>query len=198
MRKTLNKTPAEAIVVEEPLHIKYRPRSLQDVRGQDAVVDSLTTALKKSTRPHSFIFTGPSGCGKTTLARILAEKFGCSPQNVIEIDAATNNGIDSMREVTSTLRYNGFGDTPNKAIIIDECHALSKAAWQSLLKSVEEPPAHVFFFFCTTENGKVPETINTRCQSYFLKPLRFDDLMDLLEFVVDEEALASALCAKDL
>lgn len=173
----------------DPLHIKYRPATLKEVIGQKDVVSSLQSMIKSKTRPHSFLFTGPSGCGKTTLARIIADDFGCDKSNIVEADAATNNGIDDMRGITETLRYAGFGDSPNKMVIIDECHALSKAAWQSLLKAVEEPPPHVFFAFCTTDPGKVPDTIKTRCISYNLKPLKYDDVMDLLEWVAEEEAL---------
>lgn len=186
--KNINKV-SEWQDVEAPLHLKYRPSKLGEVIGQKEVVKSLEGALKSKTRPHSFIFTGPSGCGKTTLARIIAKEFGCSTNNILETDAATNNGIDNVREIISTLRYQGFGEHPNKMIILDEAHALSKAAWQSFLKSVEEPPPHIFFAFCTTEDGKIPDTIRTRCQSYNLKSVKHDDLMDLLEKVSKQEKL---------
>ena len=179
----------EPVAKSEPLHIKYRPRDFKEVLGQDAAIKSLQTALKDKAMPHSFAFTGDSGTGKTTLARIMASKLGVDAGNVIEVDAASNNGIDAMREVMAPLRYHGFGDSPNKAIIIDEAHALSKQAWTSLLKTVEEPPAHVFFFFCTTDAGKIPDNIATRCLRYSLKLLKHDDIMDLLDFVVEEEDL---------
>lgn len=172
---------------DQPLHQKHRPSKFEDVLGQDEVVKSLKSALKASTRPHSFLFTGPSGCGKTTLARILASQLSCSMNNVIETDAATNTGIDSMRALTEVLKYQGFGDTPNRMIILDECHALSKAAWQSLLKAVEEPPPHVFFAFCTTDAAKVPDTIKTRCLVYNLRTVRHDVIVKLLERVCEEE-----------
>jgi DNA polymerase-3 subunit gamma/tau len=179
--------PAPTAGTEEPLHVKYRPKTLADVRGQDATVKSLKKVLSAATRPHAYLFTGPSGCGKTTLARIVASHAGVLPSNVAEADAATNNGIDSMREITGGLRYQGFGEQPNKFVIIDECHALSKAAWQALLKTLEEPPAHVYFALCTTEPGKVPDTIRTRCAAYDLKPVRADDIVELLEEVCTAE-----------
>lgn len=174
------------VQVTEPLHVKYRPTSLNEVIGQAPTINALKSNLKAKARPHAFLFTGPSGTGKTTLSRIIAAEMGCGT-NVMEIDAAGNSGIDAMKEVLSSLRYQGFGDKPNRAVIIDECHALSKQAWQSLLKPIEEPPPHVFFFLCTTETGKVPETIVTRCQNYNLKAIRFSDLMDLLEQVCRKE-----------
>lgn len=171
----------------EPIHLKYRPQRLQDVLGQPAVIKSLQSTLKATARPHTFLFMGPAGTGKTTLARIVAKSFDCDPANMIEVDAASNSGIDDMRQVTQTLRYNGFGASPNKAIIIDECQGLSKQAWDSLLKSTEEPPPHVFFFFCSTNPGKIPAAMTSRAQSYNLSPVRFDDLMDLLEAVCEGE-----------
>lgn len=182
--------PSAAIEKDNlPLHIKYRPDNLEAVIGQAAAVKSLKANLKSKTINHSFLFTGPSGCGKTTFARILAGMFGCSPNNILEANAADTNGIDDIRKITSTLQYQGFGDNPNKMIILDECHALSKAAWQSLLKPLEEPPAHIFFALCTTDDGKIPETIRTRCVAYNLKPVKYDDIFDLLEIVANKEGL---------
>lgn len=190
MRKTIN-TQREEPQAEPglPLHLKYRPQAFPEVIGQDAVVKSLAQALGAKSRPHVFLFTGGPGTGKTTLSRILAKSLRVSPENIMEIDAATNNGIDVMRDIMAPLRYKGFGESPNKAVILDEAHMLSKQAWASLLKTVEEPPAHVYFFFCTTESGKVPEAIVTRSLAYNLRPVGFDDLMDLLEMVAKAEKL---------
>jgi DNA polymerase-3 subunit gamma/tau len=152
-------------------------------------VHSLERAATDRNRQHTFFFLGPSGCGKTTLARIACNLFDVPPQSVVEVDGASQRGIDDMKTVVQNLRYAGFGEYPNKAIVVDECHQLSKDAWNSLLKITEEPPEHVFFFFCSTDPSKIPGAIATRGPQYVLKPVRFDDLMDLLEFVVDEEKL---------
>lgn len=175
-----------------PYHIKYRPKDLNEVVGQKEVVKSLGSLLKSRALPHAYLFSGQYGSGKTTLARIITNRLKIEPANIIEVDAASNSGIDAMRELTSALRYNGFGTNPNKAIIIDEAHGLSKQAWDSLLKSVEEPPPHVYFFFCTTVEGKVPDTIVSRCVSYSLKSVKFDDLMDLLGDVCEQEGLQTS------
>lgn len=184
--------------MSQALHVKYRPRTLNEVVGQKEVVTSIKSLLKSDTKPHVFLFTGPSGCGKTTLARILAAEFDCRPENIMEVDAATNTGIDAMRSITSGLIYTGFGETPNKMVVIDECHALSKAAWQSMLKTIEEPAPHVFFALCTTDAAKVPDTVKTRCINYNLKPVKYDAIMDLLEYVVEEEKMAYATGSLEL
>lgn len=172
-----------------PLTLKYRPRALDAVRGQDTVVRSIRSTIEKGPTPHAFLFSGPAGTGKTTLARIVARMVGCGEGNVLEIDAATNTGIDNMREVQGTLKYKGFGDTPNRAVILDECHQLSKGAFDSLLKVLEEPPAHVFFMLCTTNPSKVPATIVSRCAAYNLRELSKDEIWDLLEDVAKKEGL---------
>lgn len=171
----------------EPIHIKYRPRDLKDVLGQGATAKSLAAILKGKSPPHCYLFTGPAGTGKTTLARIMAAELGVDERGIIEVDAALKTGVDDMRELTSGLRYNGFGDSPNKAIILNECHRLSAQAWDSLLMTTEEPPAHAFFFFTSTDPAKIPKAMATRCTTYALGPLRNDDLMDLLEEVCDRE-----------
>lgn len=172
-----------------PLHTKYRPQTLDAVLGQNAVIKSIKATVTATARPHVYLFTGPAGTGKTSLARILCKQFDILDANLLEIDAATNNGIDVMRDVLAPLRYHGFGASPNKAVILDEAHMLTKQAWASLLKTIEEPPEHVFFFFCTTEAGKVPQNILTRCMAYNLHSVKYDDIYDLLEDVCAAEKM---------
>ena len=183
---------------EQPLHVKCRPASLKALWGQDHITRSLKGVLEAPNRPHSYLFVGPSGCGKTTLARIVAAAVGASVHNIIEADAATNTGIEAMRAITDTLHYKGFGGQSTKMVIIDEAHALSKAAWQSLLKVVEEPPPHVYFAFCTTELAKVPETIQTRCARYTVKELSTDDMFDYLVDVCKQEDIDASEALLDI
>ena len=173
--------------MNQDLHLKYRPTKLSEVCGQAHIVKSLAPILEKR-MSHSFLLTGPSGVGKTTIARICANELGCGSNGLIEIDAATNSGIDSMREVSSVSQYRPIGSV-NKAIIIDECHALSKPAWQSILKSIEEPPEYCYWFFCTTEAGKVPNTVKTRSTSLELKVISTDDIFDRLVAVTEAEKM---------
>lgn len=170
----------------EALILKYRPQDFEAVVGQEAVVTSLRQAIQKQTA-RAFLFCGPSGTGKTTLARITARSLGCDDSNISEVDAATHTGIDAMRALVDLVQYQPLTGTTERAVIIDECHAISAAAWKSLLKNVEEPPPGLYWFFCTTDPDKVPTTIRTRCASYGLKLVGLDDLLDLIEAVVELE-----------
>lgn len=190
-RKKLD-APAQQPAFTEPLHVKYRPKTLDEVWGQDDACNSLRATIKAKARPHTFLFVGPAGTGKTTLARIMADEFGIPPQNIVEHDAASKSGIDDMRGITEALRYNGFGDTPNKAIILNECQGLSKQAWDSLLTTTEEPPPHVFFFFTSTDPAKIPKAMVTRSVTHYLRAVRRDDLLDVLEKVREKEELETS------
>ena len=186
----------------EALINKYRPSSFDEVVGHDAVVRSLQAVLKRGAS-KTFLFTGPSGTGKTTLARIVAKEIGCQSADLLEIDAVTFTGVDDMRAVTANLIYKPLGEGSIKAIIVDEFQGLSKAALQSLLKILEEPPPHVAWFLCTTEPTRIPANILTRCTRYDLKPVSVSILGDLLESIVEQEKLTSVdgriidLCAKE-
>jgi DNA polymerase III gamma/tau subunit len=170
------------------LHVAYRPKTFEEVIGQGPVVKSLKKLIAEG-RSQAFLLSGPSGTGKTTLARIAATALGCDHQDIMEIDAATHTGVDAMRSIQEILRYKPFGKSQVRAVIIDEAHGLSRQSWESLLKVIEEPPAHVVWFFCTTQIAKVPVTIKTRCSAFALKAVNESELLTLLDDVCKEEGI---------
>ncbi len=176
----------------ETLHTKYRPKTFDDVVGHTTIIKSLRDVIKRK-GSQTFLFCGPSGVGKTTLARISARAAGCLDANVTEVDAASRTGVDDMRAIQEMLRYKPLGQGSKRAIVLDECHSLSKNAWQSLLKITEEPPEHAFWFFCTTEPSRVPDTIKTRATSYTLRDVSYDDLTKLYKRVQQAERLSGIL-----
>lgn len=180
------------------LHTKYRPKTFKQFIGQGAITASLEKALDKGLS-HCFLLVGPSGVGKTSLARAAALKLGCKRPD--EINAAKFTGVDDMRALTDTLQYRPFGDEP-KVIIVDEAHMISKAGWNSLLKDTEEPPDWCYWFLCTTDVGKVPATIKTRCTTYTLKLVDVETLYELILDICNKEKLNTnnkilRLCAEE-
>ncbi|MBI5003631.1 DNA polymerase III subunit gamma/tau [Candidatus Kaiserbacteria bacterium] len=156
----------------QTLYRQYRPSAFDEVRGQAHIVDTLEKAIKHKKVAHAYLFSGGRGTGKTTVARILARELGVSDKDLYEMDAASNRGIDDIRELREGVYAMPFG-SPYKFYIIDEAHMLTREAWNALLKTLEEPPAHCIFVLATTERDKVPETIQSRCEVYaFKQPTR--------------------------
>jgi DNA polymerase-3 subunit gamma/tau len=150
------------------LYRKYRPETWSEVIGQDHIVKVISGGLKAGKVAHAYLLCGPRGTGKTTIARIIARELGTSANDINEMDAASNRGIDDIRNINENVRTLPF-DSKYKIYILDEVHMFTKDAWNALLKTIEEPPEHVIFILATTELEKVPETIISRCQSFIFK-----------------------------
>ena len=178
------------------LYRKFRPTTFEDVKGQDHIVTTLRNQIKAGRIGHAFLFTGTRGTGKTTSAQILARAVNCeapvegnpcgvcpmcrsiaagTSMNVIEIDAASNNGVDNIREIVEEVRYSPT-EGKYKVYIIDEVHMLSAGAFNALLKTLEEPPSYVIFILATTEVHKIPITILSRCQRYDFRRITVEEI----------------------
>jgi len=168
----------------KPIITRYRPETFEDVLGHQTQIAALQRVLASNSTPHAYLFTGPSGTGKTTLARILGTMLEA---DVHEIDAASNNGVDAMRDLVEFAQHQAFTDTGRRLIVIDECHTLSKPAWQAILKLLEDPPEHLYIALCTTEDDKIPDTIRTRCFSTRLVPVPQQTIADFLAIIADVE-----------
>ncbi len=178
---------------QKVLYRKYRPESFADVIGQESIVEVLETALRQGNIAHAYLLTGSRGTGKTTVARIIAKVLETSQSDLYEIDAASNRGIDNIRELRENVNTLPF-DSKYKVYIIDEVHMLTKEAFNALLKTLEEPPRHVIFILATTELEKVPDTIVSRCQTFVFKKPNVQILKKVVEniskkegFSIDEE-----------
>ena len=174
-------------MAKQTLAVKYRPKSFDDVVEQQAIKDILTDQIKTGTFQHSYLFCGPAGCGKTTAARIFANDINQGKGNPIEVDAASNNGVDNVREIIDGARRKPL-DSDYKIYIIDECHMLSTGAWNAMLKLLEEPPKTTVFIMCTTDPQKIPATILSRVQRYNFSKISLDNIIERLKFIVDCEA----------
>lgn len=173
------------------LALKYRPKTLNDVVEQIAIVQILQQQLKTNTHQSCYLFTGAPGVGKTSIARIFANELNEGNGTPIEIDAASNNGVDDVREIISNVAFKAL-DSKYKVYILDEVHQFSLGAWNAMLKLIEEPPAHAVFILCTTQPEKVPETIISRVQRFDFRRITYNSIIDRLRYIIDSEEDVSA------
>lgn len=179
------------------LYRKYRPQTFEDVIGQEQIVKTLLGAIKTEKVGHAYLFSGSRGTGKTSIARIFARAIGAHDDDIYEIDAASNRGVDDIRALRDAVHTMPL-HSKYKVYIVDEAHMLTKEAFNALLKTLEEPPKHVVFILATTEEGKLPETVVSRCQSFrFEKPSQ-TTLKTLVESVAKKEGYTLEPASADL
>ncbi len=179
------------------LYRKYRPAEWEDVIGQEHIVDSLNNSIKSERIAHAYLFSGSRGTGKTTIARIFARALGINDNDIYEIDAASNRGIDDIREIRDGVHVLPF-QSKYKIYIIDEVHMLTKEAFNALLKTLEEPPAHALFVLATTETDKIPETVVSRCQVFSFKKPNREILKNLVTKISKKEGFSLESGVADL
>jgi DNA polymerase-3 subunit gamma/tau len=172
------------------LRTKWRPKTFEEVVGQEALVRSLTASLKAK-NCHCYLLSGSAGTGKSTIARLIAKEVGCKPNNYTEINAADVTGVDAMRALIETSIYSGIGGG-SKVIVLDEIHRLSASAFSVLLKPTEDTPKHVYWVFCTTDPGKIPKANLTRCTQYETKPVDSETMCDWLTNIAKQEKFTTS------
>lgn len=183
-------------MAKESLAVKYRPKTFDDMTEQSAIKDILMNQLETKTFQHGYLFTGPAGTGKTTSARIFANMINNGKGNPIEVDAASNSGVDNIRQIIEDAKRKPL-DAEYKIFIVDECHSLSNGAWQALLKTLEEPPKFTIFILCTTDPQKIPNTILSRVQRYNFQKISNDGIADRLSAILIMESEEASECGWD-
>ena len=183
-------------MARQSLAVKYRPTSFNDMTEQGAIKDILENQIKTKTFQHGYLFTGPAGTGKTTSARIFANMINDGKGNPIEVDAASNSGVDNIRQIIEDAKRKPL-DAEYKIFIVDECHSLSNGAWQALLKTLEEPPKFTIFIFCTTDPQKIPNTILSRVQRYNFQKISNEGIANRLSGILIMESEEANECGCD-
>lgn len=168
----------------------YRPKTFSEVCSQKSIVNILQKQIELKSFKNAYIFYGASGCGKTTLARIFANEINNNLGSPIEIDAASNNGVDNVKQIISLATERSI-DSEYKIYIIDEAHSLTTQAWQAFLKCIEEPPKYTIFIFCTTEKNKIPETVKNRCIVFNFTLIPYQVIFDRLCYICEQEGFTN-------
>lgn len=170
----------------QSLAVKWRPKDWEDLTEQEYIKIILQNQITTQTIKNAYLFCGPAGCGKTTSARIFANKINDNKGLPIEIDAASNNGVEQVRTIIEDAKFKPL-DSNYKIYIMDECHMLSTGAWNAMLKLLEEPPKTTIFILCTTDPQKIPATILSRVQRFDFCKISQQGIIDRLEYILNQE-----------